>query len=126
MQERVHGAAYYFARYGFGLAEELDRAGREVPALGTRRCGYNPRQMVEASRMRDFLLCWLWLCWRLSWAQAQQEPCAMAGNNNDFLGIQTIRLWPGDAPLAKGKACEDMPTLTIFEPQRGHGTARRW
>ena len=55
-----------------------------------------------------------------SLAQAQQEPCAMAGNNNDFLGIQTIRLWPGDAPLAKGKACEDTPTLTIFEPQRGH------
>jgi uncharacterized protein YllA (UPF0747 family) len=23
LQERVHGAAYYFARYGFGLAEEL-------------------------------------------------------------------------------------------------------
>ena len=23
LQERVHGAAYYFARYGFGLAEEI-------------------------------------------------------------------------------------------------------
>jgi hypothetical protein len=23
LQERVHGAAYYFARYGFELAEEL-------------------------------------------------------------------------------------------------------
>jgi len=54
-------------------------------------------------------------------ALAQREqPCAAAGNNNDFLGIQTIRLWPGDAPQAKGKACEDIPTLTIFEPQRGH------
>lgn len=52
---------------------------------------------------------------------AQKEPCATAGNNNEFLGIQTIRLWPGDAPQAKGKACEDTPTLTIFEPQ--HGTA---
>jgi len=52
-------------------------------------------------------------------AQAQIEPCAIAGNNNDFLGIQTIRLWPGDAPEAKGKACEDTPTLTIFEPHRG-------
>ncbi len=28
-------------------------------------------------------------------------------------------MWPGDAPQAKGKACEDIPTLTIFEPQRG-------
>jgi hypothetical protein len=23
LQERLHGAAFYFARYGFGLAEEL-------------------------------------------------------------------------------------------------------
>jgi uncharacterized protein YllA (UPF0747 family) len=23
LQERLHGAAYYFARYGFGLAEEM-------------------------------------------------------------------------------------------------------
>jgi acetyl esterase/lipase len=53
-------------------------------------------------------------------AQAQKPSCATAGDNNAFLGIQTIRLWPGDAPEAKGKACEDTPTLTIFEPQRGH------
>jgi acetyl esterase/lipase len=53
-------------------------------------------------------------------AQAQKEPCATPGNNNAFLGIQTIRLWPGDAPQAKGKACEDIPTLTIFDPQPGH------
>jgi acetyl esterase/lipase len=46
-------------------------------------------------------------------------PCATAGNDNAFLGIQTIRLWPGDAPQAKGTACEDIPTLTIFEPHRG-------
>jgi len=59
------------------------------------------------------------------WAQAQQEPCAVAGTNNDFLGIQTIRLWPGEAPQAVGKACEDMPTLTIFEPAHnlGNGSA---
>jgi acetyl esterase/lipase len=56
----------------------------------------------------------------MSWpAQAQKEPCAVAGNNNEFLGIQTIRLWPGDAPEAKGTACEDTPTLTIFEPAHG-------
>jgi acetyl esterase/lipase len=53
-------------------------------------------------------------------AQGQKAPCAVAGDNNAFLGIQTIRLWPGDAPEAKGTACEDTPTLTIFEPQRGH------
>jgi acetyl esterase/lipase len=54
-------------------------------------------------------------------AHAQKQPCATAGNNNDYLGIQTIRLWPGDAPQARGKACEDTPTLTIFEPHRGNG-----
>jgi acetyl esterase/lipase len=49
-------------------------------------------------------------------AQAQKDPCAVAGENNAFLGIQTIRLWAGDAPQAAGKACEDTPTLTVFEP----------
>jgi len=53
-------------------------------------------------------------------AHAQKAPCATPGENNAFLGIQTIRLWPGDAPQAKGSACEDVPTLTIFEPQQGH------
>jgi acetyl esterase/lipase len=53
-------------------------------------------------------------------AQAQKQPCATPGENNTFLGIQTVRLWPGDAPQAKGKACEDVPTLTIFDPQPGH------
>ncbi|MGA2278472.1 MAG: alpha/beta hydrolase [Terracidiphilus sp.] len=52
--------------------------------------------------------------------QAQQkQPCAVAGERDAFLGIQTIRLWPGDAPEDKGKACEDIPTLTLFEPPRG-------
>jgi acetyl esterase/lipase len=54
-------------------------------------------------------------------AAGQNEPCPVPGANNDWLGIQTVRLWPGDAPDAKGKACEDTPTLTIFEPQHGHG-----
>lgn len=53
-------------------------------------------------------------------AQAQKEPCATPGENNAFLGIRTIRLWPGDAPQAHGTACEDIPTLTIFDPQPGH------
>ena len=53
-------------------------------------------------------------------AQPQKAPCATAGTNNEFLGIQTVRLWPGDAPEAKGKSCEDTPALTIFDPQPGH------
>jgi len=52
-------------------------------------------------------------------AAAQTDPCAVAGTNNDFLGIQTIRLWPGDAPEAKGKSCDDIPTLTIMGPRQG-------
>lgn len=53
-------------------------------------------------------------------ACAQKEPCAKPDENNDFLGIQTVRLWPGAAPQAHGTACEDVPTLTIFSPQQGH------
>jgi len=52
-------------------------------------------------------------------ARSQKEPCATPSDNNALLGIQTVRLWSGDAPQAKGKACEDTPTLTIFEPHRG-------
>ncbi len=49
--------------------------------------------------------------------QGQSSTCAVAGNDNSFLGIQTIRLWPADAPGARGKACEDIPTLTIVSPR---------
>jgi acetyl esterase/lipase len=54
-------------------------------------------------------------------AQQKAETCTTAGENNAWLGIQTIRLWPGSAPQANGNGCNDIPTLTIFEPQRGHG-----
>jgi len=71
--------------------------------------------------MRQFLALLASALLACSAVQAQQEPCTTAGTNNDFLGIHTVKLWPGDAPEAKGKACEDTPTLTIFDPQRGHG-----
>jgi len=58
------------------------------------------------------------LAYSAAWAQMQ--PCASPGEHNAFLGIQTIRLWPGQVPQAKGTACEDTPTLTVFEPQPGH------
>lgn len=48
------------------------------------------------------------------------EPCPVPGENNSFMGIQTVRLWPGAAPEAKGTTCWDIPTMTIFEPQHGH------
>ncbi|WP_109487911.1 alpha/beta hydrolase [Occallatibacter savannae] len=56
----------------------------------------------------------------LAQAQKQNAPCATPGENNPFLGVQTIRLWTGAARQSKGTACEDVPTLTIFDPQPGH------
>lgn len=70
--------------------------------------------------MKRFLLVSVVVLLACATAQAQKPPCATAGENNSYLGTETIRLWPGDAPQAKGKACEDTPTLTIFEPQPGH------
>ena len=48
--------------------------------------------------------------------------CAIPGNDNAFLGIQTVRLWPGDAPQAKGSTCDDIPTLTEMAAQPGADT----
>ena len=50
---------------------------------------------------------------------AQTANCATVGTDNAFLGIQTIRLWPGTAPEAKGATCNDIPALTLFEPRQG-------
>jgi acetyl esterase/lipase len=52
-------------------------------------------------------------------ANAQMSICATPGQDNAFLGIQTIRLWAGPAPQAKGDKCEDTPTMTILEPHHG-------
>jgi acetyl esterase/lipase len=52
-------------------------------------------------------------------ATAQMPNCATPGTDNAFLGIQTVRLWPGTAPEAKGATCNDIPALTIFEPRQG-------
>jgi len=53
-------------------------------------------------------------------AQAEQmAPCAKVGDSNPFLEVRTIRLWSGDAPQSKGSGCQDIPTLTIFDPQPG-------
>ncbi len=55
-------------------------------------------------------------------AQAQTASCTTPGADNAFLGIQTVRLWPGKAPEAKGATCDDIPALTIFEPRPGSET----
>jgi len=50
---------------------------------------------------------------------ASSATCAEAGIGDPFLGISTVRLWPGDAPGAKGTACDDIPTLSVLRPQPG-------
>ncbi len=52
-------------------------------------------------------------------APAQTANCAVVGTNNGFLGVETLRLWPGAAPQAKGDTCDDIPTLTVLEPHPG-------
>jgi acetyl esterase/lipase len=49
-------------------------------------------------------------------AHAQLANCATPGTDNNFLGIQTIRLWPGTPPEAKGNTA-----LTIMGPREGTG-----
>jgi len=50
---------------------------------------------------------------------AQESACPEISASNSFLGISTIRLWPGDAPEARGTGCEDIPTLSVLRPQPG-------
>lgn len=50
---------------------------------------------------------------------AESTSCSTQGTDNAFLGIQTINLWPGTPPQAKGNRCEDIPTLTILSPRQG-------
>ena len=63
-------------------------------------------------------------------AQAQLANCATPGTDNNFLGIETIRLWPGTppgekmpgvgtTPATRSEPCSDTPTLTIFGPRQG-------
>jgi acetyl esterase/lipase len=42
-----------------------------------------------------------------------------AGGIDPEMGIAVVKLWPGAAPGALGDAFDDIPTLTVFPPQRG-------
>lgn len=55
-----------------------------------------------------------------SQAQSAPVPCQETALSNSFMGITTMRLWPGEAPQAKGVGCDDIPTLTMLRPQPGH------
>ena len=49
----------------------------------------------------------------------QSVTCSETNASDAYLGISTIRLWPGDAPQANGTGCEDIPTLSVMRPQPG-------
>jgi acetyl esterase/lipase len=69
--------------------------------------------------MRRFLFAAFAVMMGCGCGHAQMSICATPGQDNAFLGVQTVRLWPGPAPQAKGNACQDTPTMTIFEPHHG-------
>ena len=50
---------------------------------------------------------------------AQGLPPAIT--QNEFLQIETYRLWPGRAPKALSDEPAETPTLTVFRPQKGWG-----
>jgi acetyl esterase/lipase len=52
-------------------------------------------------------------------SSGQPDSCAEDSSSNAFLGISTIRLWPGDAPEASGAGCDDIPALSVLRPQPG-------
>ena len=89
--------------------------------MAAQRRPYNPREEKWGVLVKHFFFALtLGLAVSAS-AQVPKMPCTTPEQDNAFLGIQTIRLWPGEAPQAKGKDCEDIPTLTIFEPHPGNG-----
>ncbi len=99
--------------------------GLETPGTrraGLSRCGLIILPIGGRVFMRRFLVLAVLGLMGCGMAGAQGEGCATTGERNDFLGIQTIRLWPGDAPEAKGKSCDDISTLSILDPQPGHET----
>ena len=71
--------------------------------------------------MRRFLFLLLVALGVSAAAYAQDWPCTKPGENNAYLGISTVPLWPGPAPEAKGTSCFDVPTITTLEPQNGEG-----
>ncbi|HEX4319368.1 MAG TPA: alpha/beta hydrolase [Acidobacteriaceae bacterium] len=58
-------------------------------------------------------------------AKTAPDPCPEASVSNGYLGITTVRLWPGDAPQATGNGCADIPALSVLraQPGRENGSA---
>ena len=50
------------------------------------------------------------------------STAAPVPNRNEFLGIETFRLWQTRAPLATSDNPDEIPTLTLFRPPSGRDT----
>ncbi len=50
---------------------------------------------------------------------AQTVSCATPGTDNAFLGIQTIRLWPGTRPRPRARRATTSPRSPVLEPREG-------
>ena len=55
-------------------------------------------------------------------AAAQTVSCATPGTDNAFLGIQTIRLWPGNRARSQGRTLRrHSHANAVFDPRQGYG-----
>jgi acetyl esterase/lipase len=67
--------------------------------------------------MRKYTLAPAFFLLAATLASAQTEPAL-----DPALGISTMSLWPAGAPETANTSPEDLPTLTVFVPQKGKGT----
>lgn len=107
---------------GRPLAFEAGESKDSPPIPLLRKCpSYNRSEPQGGSVLKQILAVLALAALSTAVLAQQKQPCVIPGPDNAFFGVQTVRLWPGDAPQAHGKACEDTPTLTIYDPQPGHG-----
>src|ERR1700733_10443283 len=52
-------------------------------------------------------------------ARAQYGPDSVI---DPAMALSTLQLWPSGAPEVAGTPAADLPTLTVFPPQKGRGT----
>ena len=67
------------------------------------------------------------LCLCLIAVTTSRAPAQTVAQTNDqsidpALGISTLPLWPAGAPQVAGTPTADLPTLTVFAPQKGKAT----
>ncbi len=67
------------------------------------------------------------LCLCLTAVTTSRAPAQTVAQTNDqaidpALGISTLPLWPAGAPQVAGTPTADLPTLTVFAPQKGKAT----